>query len=151
EKTFLRRDRRDEVDAEPRVEQRVGGSGPDRGGPSGPAARAVGELSRRVGARDEQPVIDFELDAIRADGLDPDERADDDLVPELPDPRGERLLLPCRTRDDHAHAGSVSGAAAGGTPRPTSSSFRGPPSPRLGSMLPANLCRVCNAGGRDCA
>src|SRR5581483_10826060 len=68
EKTFLRRDRRDEVDAEPRVEQRVGGSGPDRGGPSGPAARAVGELSRRVGARDEQPVIDFELDAIRPTG-----------------------------------------------------------------------------------
>jgi hypothetical protein len=51
---------------------------------------------------DDRPVIAVEVDRVRSSGLELDQRAPNDLVPELLDAPGERLDLLGRTGDDHA-------------------------------------------------
>jgi hypothetical protein len=49
-------------------------------------------------ARQDQPVVAVEADRAGLDRLDLDERPDDDVVPELAQPRGEPLVPALRPR-----------------------------------------------------
>src|SRR6266542_1824476 len=104
DETFLRGDARHEGRLDAVVAQRSRRTRADRGHRRPPAAASDGQLADGIRARDDDPVVLRELEVSGAGGLELDQRAADDLVPECLEAFGERLRLLPRPRHDHPQA-----------------------------------------------
>src|SRR4029450_6484413 len=90
---LLRRDPWDEHGLDRVFPERRPRPGPDRGHARPSTSPASGKLSRSVRAGDDYPVVALEFDRFRPGGLEVDQRATNDLVPELLHPPRRRLGL----------------------------------------------------------
>src|SRR5439155_10915376 len=97
----------------------LGRARPDRSHLRQLAACSARQLLGTVRARDDHPLVALDVDWL-LERLDLDQRALDDFVPELLEPRGERARLLTRARDDDSHDGasarSSSASATGSSP-----------------------------------
>ncbi len=112
EQAFLRRDLRNEIGSDAAPQERGRRPWPDGGDPRRSSTGAVQQLVGAVGARDDHPVVRGQLDLVAPDSVDADQRAEDDLVTKLLDPRSQRLRLAGRTRDDDFHAVALASDSA---------------------------------------